>query len=79
MIRTPIRSPHSFARRLTVTIIAFVLLSLIPLALAAPSSVIVPLGTVLGLGLLVGGGFMLADRRRRPRVLITSSHRGIRC
>lgn len=78
MIRTPIRSPHSFVRRLTVTIIAFALLSLIPLALAAPSSVIVPLGTVLGLGLLVGGGFMLADRRR-SRLLVTTSHGGIRC
>jgi hypothetical protein len=78
MIRTPIRSPHTFARRLTVTIIAFALLSLIPLALAAPSSVMVPLGTVLGLGLLVGGGFMLADRRR-SRALVPTSHGGIRC
>ena len=78
MIRTPIRSPHTVARRLTVTIIALTLLSLVPLALAAPLSVMVPLGTVLGLGLLVGGGFMLADRRR-PRVLVTPSHRGIRC
>ena len=77
MIRTPIRSPQTFARRFAVTILALVLLSLVPLALAAPSSVIVPLGTVLGLGLLVGGGFMLVDRRR-SRVLVTTSRGGIR-
>lgn len=75
MTRTPIRSPHSLATRLTVTIIAFALLSLVPLALAAPSSVIVPLGTVLGLGLLVGGGFMLAERRQSRR-LFTTYHGG---
>jgi hypothetical protein len=77
MNRIPIRSPQTVATRLTVTIIAFALLSLVPLALAAPSSVIVPLGTVLGLGLLVSGGLLAADRRRSRR-LITRHYGGRR-
>ena len=75
MTRTTIRSPRSFATRLSVTIAAFALLSLVLLVLAAPASVMVPLATVLGLGLLVTGGFKLAERRR-SRVMITSSHGG---
>lgn len=78
MIRTPVRSPQTFARRLTVTIIALALVSLVPLVLAAPASVMIPLGTVFGLGLLVGGGFMLADRRR-SRLFVTSYHGDFRC
>lgn len=75
MNRIPRRSPQSFITRLTVTIIAFALLSLVPLALAAPSSVIAPLATVLGVALVVGGGLMLVERRR-SRLLVTTSHGG---
>jgi hypothetical protein len=78
MNRIPIRSPQTVATRLTVTIIAFALLSLVPLALAAPSSVIVPLATVLGLGLLVGGGFVVAHRRRARRRMTTYYYGGKR-
>jgi hypothetical protein len=75
MNRIPIRSPRTFATRLTVTIIAFAILALVPLVLAAPASVMAPLGTVLGLGLLVSGAVMLADRRR-SRVFVTNPYGG---
>lgn len=61
----PERAADAVGPRLRVTAAAIALVALVVMVLAAPATVVVPLGIVLGFGVAVSAAVALVDRRTR--------------